>query len=154
MRDLLEPVIAKHITSPSARAVALDLTSGLLVMERLARNATPDRDLRNDALRVFVSVFLDLPANPFWRDNAGYLSPLVAMACNAWLDAVVYARNSAEAEAANDTEGAAVALVRSVGLRASIVEIALAVLYCERGAGGLRDASHKFREALVGVLEP
>lgn len=152
MRDKLTPIIDAYIKGGPARAVALQLVLALYNLEQLMRTDTPSTSLRSEILMTFAAVFLDLPANPFWRDNAGYLTPIVASATNAWLDAGAYMQRSAAAGEA-DPNASAEALVRGVGLRAAMIEIVLATLYCEQGAGSLRKASVDMRDALLKVLE-
>lgn len=152
MRQEIEFIVGDYLRSPAARAVAVDIVMALVNMEKIITSKDVSQETRDGILRAFVVIFLDLPANPFWRDNAGYLTPIIATATNAWLDAGAYAKRQQDNEKDNP-EVSAEALVRSVGLRSAIIEVVLAVVYCERGAGGLRENSMALRDKLLKVLE-
>lgn len=47
-------------------------------------------------ISAFWKALIELPANPFYRDNEPYLRPLMAMALQDWRDSVVLERSNSE----------------------------------------------------------
>ena len=153
MRTAISQITNQYIQTPSGRAVALELIMLLRTMERGLTEQTFTPELRNDVLRSFTTLLLDLPANVFWREHASYLLPIVATSVNAWIDSTRYAEKASIPEGTIPNEQAVEATLRFHGLRNTMVEVALAVVYCEQGAGGLRDVSFDMREKLIKVLQ-
>lgn len=147
MRDRLNEIINDYTQSQSARAVAVDLIMMLRTAEKAAASETLDSDARGEVLRSYAALLLDLPANTFWRENAGFLTPIVAMAFNAWIDASHYMQLTLDDRQTETARTGAILQVH--GLRHTAVEVALGVIYCEQGAGGLRAASVALRDKLM-----
>ena len=78
---------------------------------------------------VFTKIFLVLPHQPFYRKHAGYLSPLIAQAINAWMTANQFARGTKSQRALAYT------------LRNVDIMIAEAIVYLTSGWQRMREVS-------------
>ena len=147
-RDKLSRIVSKYITDEAAAVAAVELVSAVKTVEGVMGTPELTPDLKVDILRILTTVFLELPANPFWQERGGYVSPVVATVVNTWLDAPIYASQIGN----EPTPDTLKAVSRFEMTRNAVIEIIMAVYYAAHGAASLRNNSLKLRNELMEFL--
>lgn len=136
----IDNAISPYIKDTAARAVVRSLLEPVRTVDRILRNDIDD-EARSAAAQILLDFTIGLNSNPFWMDprNSGYIMPVYSNAVVSWLHSFQYAKQQATPE-----EKLQYLVARNV-----LVEVAVAVLYCERGAKGMAEDGPRLREAIM-----
>lgn len=97
--------------------------------------------VKKDTAQILLDFTSGLNSNPFWLRHAGYIMPVYTNAVMSWLQSYNYAQREA-----TDADRLAFLTTRNV-----LAEVAVAVLYCSKGAGAVLETGPALRAALINL---
>lgn len=139
-RDDLQRAIEPYIKTAPAQAVVHSLLNAVWTVDKVLRGENT-AEVRAGASQILLDLTAGLNSNPFWLEprTANYIMPVFTNAVLSWLHSYQYAKADATPE-----EKLQFLVARNV-----LAEVAVAVLYCERGAKGFAEDGARLREAIV-----
>lgn len=131
----IEGVLKKYLSAPAAE-VGLTLLSAFYTAERITAGHLDDES-KGGVIRMLVGLTFGLPNNPWFQKHHGFVMPVFSIAVSAWLDAIQYMQKGKGSEA------------QAISTRATIMEVASAVLLADKGIAEGRKLSIALRDDLA-----
>lgn len=137
-RDNLKAAISPYIKDEAARGVVTSLLGGVYTIDKVIRGEVDD-DVKSASAQMLLDFTAGLNANPFWLQHSGYVMPVFTNATMSWLHSYQYTKEDASPENK----------LNFLVARNVLAEVAVAVLYCEKGTKGMVEEGARLREAIM-----
>lgn len=137
-RNDLKSAIGPYIKEEAAQGVVTSLLGAVYTIDKIIRGEVDD-DVKSQAAQMLLDFTAGLNANPFWLRHSGYIMPVFTNAAMSWLHSYQYTKNDATPDQK----------LNFLVARNVLAEVAVAVLYCERGTKGMVEDGARLRERIM-----
>lgn len=136
-RERLRGDIESYFIGEGASHVVAALLSSVHTAEQVLAGRSDD-DVRVGMAQLMIDFTVGLNSNPFWLKHSGYIMPVFSTGVSAWMDSMAYL----DAKTPEDR-------VAFIATRNAMTEVAMAVLFCDQGAKGVREKGTDLRRVML-----